>query len=156
MKKLGFGLMRLPLLEAQNNKSIDKEQVKKMIDTFLERGFTYFDTAYMYHDFESERIAKELLVERHPRDSFTLASKMPMSLIKEEGQVDPIFKEQMEKCGVDFFDYYLLHNLGTVNYEKAVKFHVFEYLAKKREEVSIKLTHWLLNTLASMCHPSFL
>ncbi len=126
MKKLGFGLMRLPLLEAQNNKSIDKEQVKKMIDTFLERGFTYFDTAYMYHDFESERIAKELLVERHPRDSFTLASKMPMSLIKEEGQVDPIFKEQMEKCGVDFFDYYLLHNLGTVNYEKAVKFHVFE------------------------------
>lgn len=138
MKKLGFGLMRLPLLEAQNNKSIDKEQVKKMIDTFLERGFTYFDTAYMYHDFESERIAKELLVERHPRDSFTLASKMPMSLIKEEGQVDPIFKEQMEKCGVDFFDYYLLHNLGTVNYEKAVKFHVFEYLAKKREEGYIK------------------
>ena len=73
-KKLGFGLMRLPSLDADDPSKIDMEQTKKMVDTFLERGFTYFDTAWMYCGFQSENAAREALVCRHPRDSFTLAT----------------------------------------------------------------------------------
>lgn len=69
-KKLGFGMMRLPLFDGEDQKSIDYEQVNQMVDTFMERGFTYFDTAYMYHNFISERVLKSAVVERHPRESF--------------------------------------------------------------------------------------
>lgn len=81
-KKLGFGLMRLPLLDAQNAGSIDLEQTKKMVDVFLERGFTYFDTAWMYCAFQSENAVKDVLVSRHPRDSYTLATKLHAGFIK--------------------------------------------------------------------------
>ena len=74
MKKLGFGCMRLPLLDQNNQKSFDMPQLCSMVDAFLERGFTYFDTAYMYHDFESERVMKQALIERHPRETFLLAT----------------------------------------------------------------------------------
>ena len=74
-KKLGFGLMRLPSLDPNDPGKIDIEQVKKMVDTFIERGFTYFDTAWMYCAFKSENAVKEALVSRHPRDSFTLTTK---------------------------------------------------------------------------------
>ena len=73
-KKLGFGMMRLPLLDPNKPSSIDLEQTKQMVDAFLEQGFTYFDTAWMYHSFQSEKAAKEALVERHPRESYTLAT----------------------------------------------------------------------------------
>ena len=76
MRKLGFGCMRLPLAEAGNFKAVDIAEVERMVDTFLERGFTYFDTAYMYHDFHSECVVREALVERHPRSSFTLAHRL--------------------------------------------------------------------------------
>jgi len=76
-KKLGFGFMRLPIIDKEDQTSIDFEQLNKMVDTFLERGFTYFDTAYMYHNFKSEVVLKEALVKRHPRNSFTVATKMP-------------------------------------------------------------------------------
>lgn len=78
MKKLGFGMMRLPLLNEEDKKSIDKKTVCQMVDTFMERGFTYFDTAYMYHEYESERAMKDVLVTRKDRDSYTLASKLPV------------------------------------------------------------------------------
>ncbi|MDE6891808.1 MAG: aldo/keto reductase, partial [Lachnospiraceae bacterium] len=76
MKKLGFGLMRLPLTDASDPASIDVEQVKKMVDIFIEKGFTYFDTAWMYCGFQSESVAKKALVERYPRDAYTLATKL--------------------------------------------------------------------------------
>ena len=76
MKKLGFGLMRLPLLDSANPADIDIEQVKAMVDEFLARGFTYFDTAWMYNGFGSEKAARAALVERYPRESFTLATKL--------------------------------------------------------------------------------
>ena len=75
-KKLGFGLMRLPLNDKNSSGDIDVEQVKKMVDLFMERGFTYFDTAWMYCGFNSESTAKEALVDRYPRESFTLATKL--------------------------------------------------------------------------------
>ncbi len=75
-KKLGFGLMRLPILDPKNASSVDIEQLKQMVDLFMSRGFTYFDTAIMYNGFASQRAAKEALVDRYPRDSFTLATKL--------------------------------------------------------------------------------
>ena len=83
MKKLGFGMMRLPLPDPRVQDQVDLDQVCRMVDLFLERGFTYFDTAYMYHNYQSERVVRKALVERHPRDSFTLATKLPTMQLKE-------------------------------------------------------------------------
>ena len=80
MKKLGFGLMRLPQLDPANAAPVDVEQVKQVVERFFEKGFAYFDTAWMYAGFASENVAKEALVDRHPRDSFTLAAKLHTGL----------------------------------------------------------------------------
>lgn len=138
MKKLGFGLMRLPLLDAANPESIDMETLKKMVDLFLERGFTYFDTAYMYHGFKSETAIREALVERYDRDKFVLATKMPVSFLKKEEDLERIFNEQLKKCGVDYFDYYLLHNLQVYHYEIAQKLGAFEFIKQKKAEGKVK------------------
>ncbi|MBE6008626.1 MAG: aldo/keto reductase [Lachnospiraceae bacterium] len=133
-KKLGFGLMRLPLLTEGKPESIDKEQVNKMVDLFIENGFTYFDTAYMYHNFKSEHIVKECLVDRYPRESYKLATKLPLSMLKEKDDLERIFNEQLEKCGVDHFDYYLIHNIQLGLYETAERLEVFDFVAKKKAE----------------------
>ena len=99
MKKLGFGLMRLPLLDSDDQTSFDKKQICEMVDSFLEQGFTYFDTAYMYHNFRSENVVKEVLVDRHPRESFLLATKLPSMSLKEVSDMERIFNEQLEKTG---------------------------------------------------------
>ena len=96
MKKLGFGTMRLPVLNQEDPASVDLEQVCKMVDTFMERGFTYFDTAYMYHKYESERAVKKALVDRWPRDRYVLADKLPLSHLKEEADMERFFQEQLE------------------------------------------------------------
>ena len=137
-KKLGFGCMRLPLKNKDDATSVNVEMFNEMVDTFLERGFTYFDTAYMYHEFKSENFVKEALVKRHERDSFTLASKLPTMFLKTKEDQVRIFDEQLEKCGVDYFDYYLLHNLGVANYEIAKKFDSFAFVQKKKEEGKVK------------------
>ena len=95
-KKLGFGLMRLPVLDGKDDR-IDLDQVARMADHFLEQGFTYFDTAYVYHSGNSEKIVKEALVKRHPRDSFTVATKLPAWCMKNEDDRDRIFNEQLER-----------------------------------------------------------
>ena len=127
-KKLGFGFMRLPLKDENDAKSVDTEMLCKMIDTFLERGFTYFDTAYMYHDFQSEVFLRECLVKRHKRDEFTVATKLPTMMLKAAEDCERIFNEQLEKCGVEFFDYYLLHNINVGTYAKCLKFGAFEFI----------------------------
>lgn len=137
-KKLGFGLMRMPLLNEDKPKSVDIDQVCKMVDIFMENGFTYFDTAYMYHSYISEKIAKEVLVDRYPRDSFTLTTKLPVVFLKSEDDNQRIFNEQLEKCVVDFFDYYLLHNLGVEHYEIAKKFNCFDFVSKLKAEGKVK------------------
>lgn len=137
-KNFGFGCMRLPLLDATNQGSIDLEKFKKMVDIFLERGFTYFDTAYMYHDFKSEIFVREGLVKRHPRENFTLTTKLPTMMLKTKSDCERIFNEQLEKCGVDYFDYYLLHNLNTINYETAEKFDCFNFIQQKKAEGKVK------------------
>ncbi len=137
-KKLGFGFMRLPLNNQEDPTSVDMEQLNKMVDTFLERGFTYFDTAYMYHNFKSEIALREALVKRHDRNSFTVATKMPTMFLKAKEDQARIFNEQLEKCGVEYFDYYLIHNLGVSHYEIARNMESFAFIQKKKEEGKIR------------------
>jgi predicted aldo/keto reductase-like oxidoreductase len=137
-KKLGFGFMRLPLKDENDPAAIDVDTLNKMVDTFLERGFTYFDTAYMYHKQQSELAIRECLVKRHKRDSFTLATKLPMMFLKTKADQERIFNEQLEKCGVDYFDYYLLHNLNIEHYEVAKDLNSFEFIKQKKAEGKIK------------------
>lgn len=137
MKKLGFGFMRLPVIDNEAAK-IDFVTLNKMVDTFLERGFTYFDTAYMYHMGNSEIAMRESVVKRHKRDKFTLATKLPTMFLKTKEDQERIFSEQLEKCGVDYFDYYLLHNLGVTNYETAQKLASFAFIQQKKKEGRIR------------------
>ncbi len=138
IKKLGFGLMRLPK-KSENVTDVDIEQLKSMVDLFLERGFKYFDTSYVYHDGASETAIREALVKRHPRDSFMLATKFPTFLMPTEDRVEDIFNEQLEKCGVEYFDYYLLHNLNRYLYPNEVKLaHLFDYMKKWKEQGKIR------------------
>ena len=137
-KKLGFGFMRLPILDNEDPTSIDFEQVNKMVDTFLDRGFTYFDTAYMYHNFVSEIALRESLVKRHKISSYTLSSKMTIMFLKTKEYLEKIFNEKLEKVGVDYFDYYLLHNLGVYHYEIAKNLDAFEFIQRKKDECKIR------------------
>lgn len=138
MKKLGFGLMRLPLLEGGSEDQIDIELMKKMTDLFMERGFTYYDTAYMYHRGMSERAFKEAVVERFPRECFTITDKMPMMMVQEEADLERLFNEQLERTGAGYFDYYWLHNLNRRSYETAVRTNAFAFVQKKMEEGLVK------------------
>lgn len=137
-KKLGFGCMRLPLKDANDPESIDMDLFSQMVDTFLKRGFTYFDTAYPYHNGKSERAVREALVKRHPRESFTLATKLPARILKSKEDQERIFNEQLENCGVDYFDYYLLHNVGVATYEIAKKVDSFAFIQAKKNEGKVK------------------
>ena len=133
VKKLGFGCMRLPLLDDNDQASVDVQQMNQMVDTFLERGFAYFDTALPYHAYHSEEFVREALVRRHPREAFLLATKLPPRMLKCEEDQQNIFDEQLEKCGVDFFDYYLLHNLGVASYAQAKKYGTFDFAQRKKQ-----------------------
>ena len=137
-KKLGFGLMRLPLTNPEDATSIDLELTKKMVDTFLEQGFTYFDTAWMYCGFQSENATKEALVSRHPRDSFTLATKLHAGFLKTKEDRDRIFEEQRKKTGVEYFDYYLLHDVGQDHYKIYQELDCFEWIMEKKRAGLVK------------------
>lgn len=137
-KKLGFGLMRLPLLDANDASKIDVELTKKMVDVFLERGFTYFDTAWMYCGFQSENAVKEVLVDRYPRDAFTLATKLHAEYIHTKEDRDKIFQEQLRKTGVEYFDYYLLHDVRVEHYKIYNELDCFQWLLDKKEKGLVK------------------
>ena len=135
MPKIGFGLMRLP----ETDGAIDIGKVSKMVDAYMDAGFNYFDTAYVYHGGNSEKAVKEAIVKRYPRDSFTLATKLPAWAIHSFEDRDNIFNEQLERCGVDYFDYYLLHSIEDGNnYDTYVKYDCFNWGVQKREEGKIK------------------
>ena len=148
--KLGFGMMRLPLIEPENDRAVDMRQVERMVDAFIEWGFTYFDTAYMYHDFTSECVAREALVKRHARDSLTLTSKLPKMFLKKEDDQERIFGEQLVKCGVDYFDYYLLHSLNGTNYATAERLGSFAFVARKKAEGRIRHVGFLFHDRAEL------
>ena len=125
--------MRMPLLDSSNDAAVDIEQVCKMVDLFLARGFTYFDTAWMYHDFTSENVVKTALVDRYPRDSFTLATKLHAEYIETLEDRDKIMKEQLRKTGAGFFDYYLLHGIDQDLLRTYDRLDCFNWLLKKKK-----------------------
>ena len=136
----GFGCMRLPVLRADEPDSFDYGKIEQLFDAFLAQGFTYFDTAYTYHGYHAEEAVRRALVERHPRDSFRLATKMPLRDFKDAEDLERIFQEQLEHCGVEYFDCYLLHNMGTNVYEKCRKYDAFGFVARKKAEGKIRQT----------------
>lgn len=138
-KKLGFGCMRLPVLEEGKSDSFDYEKIKELFDTFLSKGFTYFDTAYTYHGYKAEEAVRKALVERYPREAYQLATKMPLRDFKDAEDLEKIFAEQLSTCGVDYFDYYLLHNMGYNVYEKCRKYDAFRFVKQKKENGRIKV-----------------
>lgn len=134
MKKLGFGLMRLPLKDSNDLGSVDLEQATRMVDTFLERGFTYFDTAWQYHLGHSEEILRELVVRRHPRESFTVTDKLPCWEIRRPEDMERIFNTQLERTGAGYFDWYLLHAMNK-NYAALMdKVGGWDFIRRKRDE----------------------
>lgn len=134
----GFGCMRLPVLQADQPDSFDYEKIEQLFDAFLKKGFTYFDTAYTYHGYHAEEAVRKALTERYPRDSFRLATKMPLRDFRDADDMERIFSEQLEHCGVEYFDYYLLHNMGTNVYEKCKKYDAFGFVERKRAEGKIR------------------
>lgn len=135
MPKLGFGLMRLP----EKDGRIDLEQVCCMVDKYMQSGLNYFDTAYVYHGGESEVAAREALVKRYPRDSFMLATKLPAWEIKKAEDVERVFNEQLERAGVSYFDFYLLHSIEDgSNYDTYVKYDCFDWCMKRKAEGKIR------------------
>lgn len=136
--KLGFGLMRLP---KKGMGKIDIEQTKKMVDLFMEAGLNYFDTAYVYDNGDSERAAKATLVDRYPRESFTLATKLCAWMgAHNEKTAKQQFYTSLERTGAGYFDYYLLHALQAGNYKLYDKYHIWDFVKEQKEKGLIK--HW--------------
>ncbi len=143
MKNLGFGMMRLPVISGPTD--FDYEQLNDMVDAFLEAGYTYFDTSYVYHDGKSEEATRKALVERHPRDSYTVATKFPTFMMIPEDKIEEVFQSQLEHLGVEYVDYYLLHNIQNVYYDGydgkggIVKTtHLFDHAKKWKEDGKIR------------------
>ncbi|MBR0384669.1 MAG: aldo/keto reductase [Eubacteriaceae bacterium] len=115
MKNLGFGMMRLPVISGPTD--FDYAQLNEMVDAFLKAGYTYFDTSFVYHDGKSEEATRKALVERHPRESYTIATKFPTFMLIPEEKIEETFQSQLDHLGVDHIDYYLLHNVQNVYYD---------------------------------------
>lgn len=155
LSRLGFGTMRLPLLPGQTSPAaIDQAQMDQMIDYALAHGVNYFDTAHPYHGGQSERAVGRSLA-RHPRDSWYLADKYPGHQLAERYDPADIFEEQLEKCGVDYFDFYLLHNV----YENSIQVYmdprwgILDYFTEQKRLGRIRhlgfSCHGDLNTLST-------
>ncbi len=137
-KKLGFGTMRLPLTDPNDDGSIDIPEFCRMVDAYLERGFTYFDTAWMYCGGKSECAVKEALVKRHPRESFTLTTKLPSYMLSTEDDRDKVFNEQLSKTGAGYFDYYLIHDVNSHSIKNFEKLNCFDWICRKKEQGLVK------------------
>lgn len=111
-KNFGFGCMRLSM----NGDQVDTAETCRMVDAFLEAGFNYFDTAHGYLQGKSETALKTCLTSRHPRESYILVNKLTANFFQTEADIRPFFASQLDACGVDYFDFYLMHAQGAGNY----------------------------------------
>ena len=134
MKGFGFGCMRLPLWNSGDQAAVDMDAMRQMVDAFLQAGFTYFDTAYIYHNGKSEEYLRQALVERYPRESFQLATKLPIMVIKSREEQERVFAEQLERCGVTYFDYYLIHGIDANRWGLVQKLDCFGFLREKKRQ----------------------
>ncbi len=126
--------MRLPM----KGEEVDYAQVNDMVDAFMKAGFTYFDTAKGYLDGKSEIALRECVVKRYPRESFTVTDKLTSNFFNSEEDIRKCFEEQLKTVGVEYFDYYLMHAQGRVNYDKYRKFHAYEIAQELKKEGKIK------------------
>ena len=133
-KNFGFGCMRLPT----KGNEVDYEETCKMVDEFLEQGFNYFDTAHMYVDGLSESALRECLVKRHARDKFVLTDKLSTAYFNKKEEIRPLFESQLKECGVDYFDFYLMHAQSKEIFEKYKRLHAYETALKFKEEGKIR------------------
>ena len=130
--KLGFGYMRLPRVDGE----FDYTQINKMADTFLESGGTYFDAAYVY---EGAEIAfRESVVKRHPRESFTIATKLPLNLVKPDNSMEDIFNTSLERLGTDYVDFYLLHGINSGANKVAEELGAWDFVADLKAQGKIR------------------
>jgi len=134
MRNFGFGCMRLPMI----GEEVNHEELCKMVDRFIEEGFTYFDTAHGYLNKKSEPALREALVKRYPRDAFLLVDKLTANYFETAEDVRPLIEKQLEICGVDYFDNYLIHAVTAKNYPKYVECKAFETVKQMKEEGKIK------------------
>ena len=133
--KLGFGLMRLPM----KDKLVDIDQTKEMVDHFIANGFTYFDTAYGYIEGKSEEAAKTAIVDRYPREKFTLATKLPAwAGAKTADDAKQMFFTSLKRTGAEYFDFYLLHNLGATRSKSFDDFGIWDFVQEQKEKGLIK------------------
>ena len=130
----GFGCMRLPMKGTE----VDIEQFKEMTDYFIENGFNYYDTAHGYIDGKSELAIKEALTSRYSRDKYLLTDKLTEPYFNKEEDIRPFFQSQLDACGVEYFDFYLMHAQNATNFEKFKKCNAYETAFKLREEGKIK------------------
>ena len=135
--KLGFGLMRLP---KNPDGSIDVPQVCQMADRFIAAGGTYFDTAYVYDDGASEAAFKAAVADRYPRDSYTVATKLNVRVAKDAEDARQQFYTSLERTGVSYIDYYLLHAIQRGNYEMYEEYGIWDYVAELKKKGLIR--HW--------------
>lgn len=138
LSALGMGAMRLPVLDGDDTK-IDEETAEKMIDIAMESGINYYDTAWGYHGGQSELVVGKAL-KKYPRDSFYLADKFPGYDLSNMGKTEEIFEKQLEKCGVEYFDFYLFHNVCEMNVDAYLDetYGTFDYLMKQKEKGRIR------------------
>lgn len=133
-KNFGFGCMRLPLIEGK----VDIKQTKKMVDIFLENGFNYFDTAHGYLEGQSETALRECLTSRYDRDQYVLTNKLSSPYFHKESDIRPFFEMQLKECGVSYFDFYLMHAQGSVNYEQYQNCRAYETAFALKKEGKIR------------------
>ena len=136
-KKLGFGCMRLPVANG-NSEEIDDVVFSRMIDRYMEQGFVYFDTAYPYHNQKSEEAVRRCLVARYDRERFLLADKMPVWLVQNTEDYSEIFERQLARCGVTYFDFYLLHAMNKTRVEETEKTGGFAFVQRMKTEGRIR------------------
>ena len=133
-RNFGFGCMRLPMV----GEEVDTAEVNRMVDAFIEAGFNYFDTAHGYIDGKSEMAVKECLTSRYPRDKYVLANKLSDWFFETEEEILPLFEQQLEICGVDYFDFYLFHALNRISYEKHKRLHTFDVVSQLHKEGKVR------------------
>ena len=133
-KNFGFGCMRLPMLEDK----VDLARFTEMVDLFMARGFNYFDTARPYLGGQSETALRECLASRYPRDSFVLTNKLSFPFFEQEEDIRPLFASQLEACGVDYFDFYLMHAVSGARYEKHLRCRAFAIAQELKAEGKIR------------------
>lgn len=133
-KNFGFGCMRLPMV----NGEVDTEEMNRMVDVFLENGFNYFDTAHGYLDGKSEKALKTCLADRYERSRFILTNKLTNFFFKKEEEIRPFFEQQLKDCGVEYFDYYLMHAQSADNFKFFKSCNAYEIAFALKEEGKVK------------------